>query len=104
MTTVAEAAFQDPLWRHGLEPLLGQAWLRIVQCHTDPAVGRERRRLAVEGGQTAHAKIFGDEIEDWREAYAAFARLSIPAPSIDVDTTKGYEPGIEAIVEFVRRR
>lgn len=104
VTTVAEAAFQDPLWRHGLEPLLGQARLRIVQCHTDPAVGRERRRLAVEGGQTAHAKILGDEIEDWREAYASFDRLSIPAPSIDVDTTEGYEPGIEAIVEFVRRR
>ena len=103
VTTVAEAAFQDPLWRHGLEPILGKASLRIVQCHADPVVGRERRRVAVEGGQTAHAKIVGDEIEDWREAYASFDRLSIAAPSIDVDTTEGYEPGIEAIVEFVRR-
>ena len=104
VTTVAEAAFQDPLWRHGLEPLLGQARLRIVQCHADPAIGRERRRVAVEGGQTAHAKIVGDEVEDWREAYASFDRLSLPAPSIDVDTTDGYAPGIEAIVEFVRAR
>lgn len=30
VTTVAEAAFQDPLWRHGLEPLLGHPRLRIV--------------------------------------------------------------------------
>ena len=104
VTTVAEAAFQDPLWRHGLEPLLGQARLRIVQCHADPAVGRERRRLAVQGGQTAHAKVVGGEIEEWREAYTCFDRLSITAPSIDVDTTDGYVPGIEAIVEFVRRR
>jgi predicted kinase len=104
VTTVAEAAFQDPLWRHGLEPLLGRARLRIVQCHADPAVGRERRRLAAAGGQTAHARIIGDEIEDWREAYASFDRLSLPAPSIDVDTSDGYVPGIEAIVEFVRRR
>ena len=63
--TVAEAAFQDRLWRHGLEPLLGLARLRIVQCHADPAVSRERRRLAAVGGQTAHAMTIGDELEDW---------------------------------------
>lgn len=104
VTTVAEAAFQDPLWRHGLERLLGRARLRLVQCHADPAVGRERRRLAVEGVQTAHARIVGDEIEDWREAYASFDRLSLPAPSLDVDTTDGYVPDIETIVAFVKQR
>jgi len=103
VTTVAEAAFQDRLWRHGLEPLLGRADLRIVQCHADPAVGRERRRLAADGGQTAHATIIGDEIEDWRRAYAEFDRLSLAAPSLDVDTTDGYVPGIEAVVAFVNQ-
>jgi len=102
VTTVAEAAFQDRLWRHGLEPILGRARLRIVQCHADPAVGRERRRLAHEGGQTAHATIIGDEVEDWRRSYAGFDRLSLPAPSLDVDTTDGYVPGIAEIVEFAR--
>jgi predicted kinase len=101
VTTVAEASFQDRLWRHGLEPLLGRASLRIVQCHADPAVGRERRRLAVNGGRTAHAAIIGDELDDWRRAYAEFARLSLPAPSLDVDATDGYVPDIGAIVAFV---
>jgi predicted kinase len=101
VTTVAEAAFQDRLWRHGLEPLLGHARLRIVQCHVDPALGRDRRRLAVDAGQTAHATIIGDEVEDWRRAYAEFDRLSLAAPSLDVDTTHGYDPGIEAIIAFV---
>ncbi len=104
VTTVAEAAFQDSLWREGLEPLLGRARLRIVQCHADPAVGRERRRLAVDGGQIAHARIVGDEIEDWQRAYAGFDRLSLSAPSLDVDTTDGYVPDIETIVGFVKQR
>jgi len=103
VTTVAEAAFQDRLWRHGLEPILGRARLRMVQRHADPAAGRERRRLAAEGGQTAHATIIGDEIEDWHRAYAEFDRLSLAAPSLDVDTTDGYVPAIEAIVAFVNQ-
>jgi hypothetical protein len=43
-------------------------------------------------------------MEDWRRAYAAFDRLSLPAPSLDVDTTDGYVTDIEAIVAFVTRR
>jgi hypothetical protein len=105
VTVVAEAAFQDRLWRHGLEPHTEIARLRIVQCHANPAIGRERRRSALDAGpETAHAKIIGDEIEDWERAYASFDRLSIPAPSIDVDTTDGLLPDLEEIVEFVNRR
>ena len=46
----------------------------------------------------------GDELEDWRRAYAEFDRLSLPAPSLDVDTTHDYVPGVEAIVAFVNQR
>jgi predicted kinase len=38
VTVVAEAAFQDPVWRPGLEPLTELAELRIVHCTADPAV------------------------------------------------------------------
>jgi predicted kinase len=101
-TVVAEAAFQDRLWRQGLEPLAELAQLRIVQCHADPKVGRERRQAEIEaGGRKAHAKIIGDEPEDWERAYAAFERLSLPAPSIDVDTTDGFSPDLPEIVGFV---
>ena len=104
VTVVAEASFQDRLWRIGLEPLTSLAQLRIVQCKVDPAVGRERRDVAHEtSGARAHARIIGESVEDWAAAYASFDRLSIPAPSIDIDTTDGYVPGLAEIAAFVLR-
>ena len=46
VTTVAEAAFQDPVWRRGPAPLLGLARLRIVHCvvPADVAFQRSLRR------------------------------------------------------------
>jgi predicted kinase len=38
VTTVAEAAFQDRLWRPGLEPLADLADIRIVHCIVDRKV------------------------------------------------------------------
>jgi hypothetical protein len=31
-----------------------------------------------------------------------FRRVAVAAPSIDVDTTSGYEPSIERVVAFVK--
>ena len=33
----------------------------------------------------------------------SFEHISIPAPSIDVDTTDGYDPTLEEIVAFINR-
>src|SRR5215216_3975831 len=105
VTVVAEAAFQDRLWRPGLEPLAELARLRIVQCNVDAVVAHERHehRLAA-GGRKAHAKMIGNELDKWRDAYESFDRLSLAAPSIDVDTTDGYAPDLAEIVAFVNRR
>jgi predicted kinase len=105
VTVVAEAAFQDRLWRPGLEPLAELAELRIVQCHVDPAVAHARylQREAA-GGRHAHASIVGSDREDWQRAYASFERVSLHAPTLDVDTTDGYAPGLAEIVAFVNRR
>jgi predicted kinase len=100
VTVVAEAAFQDELWRRGLEPLAGLAQLRIVQCHVDATVAHER---AATRHRNAHADSAQAELAEWTSAYAAFERVSLPAPSIDVDTTDGYEPALAEIVAFVNR-
>ena len=91
VTVVAEAAFQDHVWAPNLEPLTRLASLRIVQCHTDPATARQRMRDRA-ASRVAHADT--EVIEDARY-FDDFRRLAIAAPSIDVDTTSGYEPSIE---------
>ena len=70
VTVVAEANFQDRLWRSGLEPLADLARLRIVQCHVDPAIARDRREAAADAGSGRfHARIIGDTVENWEESF-----------------------------------
>src|SRR6266481_1979836 len=56
-TTVADAAFQDKVWRPWLTPLLPLARVRIVQCAADleVAFGRITRRRAQYPARGAHA-------------------------------------------------
>ncbi len=107
VTVVAEAAFQDRLWRPGLEPLAELAQLRIVRCNVDAAVSFERaaaRAAASESRLRAHGdSTIGMRVSDWRRTFESFEHVSIPAPSIDVDTTGGYDPSLERIVDFVNR-
>ena len=103
VTVVAEAAFQDGPWRKGLEPLMGLARLRVVQCSVDETVARERieRRRANVASRRAHAD--GELLAREDRSPASFERLSIPAPSILVDTTDGYAPDLEQVVGFTTR-
>ena len=96
VTTVAEAAFQDHVWRPRLEPLQELARIKVIQCVVDDAVARERveRRTASESTRRAHAD---DEAESLRRS---FNRLALDVPSIDVDTTDDYVPDLEFIASF----
>lgn len=103
VSVVAEAAFQDRLWKRGLEPFLGDVQLRVVHCVVDPAVawGRAAQRVAA---RPAHA--VGEHVKDveaWKEHFASFEYLSLTAPAVTVDTTDGYSPVLPEIVEFVNR-
>lgn len=97
VTTVAEAAFQDRVWRPNLEPLLPLAELRIVHCLVPDDVAAERfaRRAAAEPTRRAHAD--GHPIVP----PATFVRPALDVAMIDVDTSDGYAPGLDEIVEFV---
>lgn len=101
VTTVAEATFQHRNWEPNLVPLADLADLRIVQCRTDGATAL--RRVADRAPlRNAHTDaLFLASTADDGAYFEQFDRVSIGAPSIDVDTTTGYDPPLERIVEFV---
>lgn len=103
MTTVAEAAFQDRLWRPGLTPLLPLARLRIVQCTADAGVAFERiaRRREAGSVRAAHADPGPADAAGYARRYGAFDRVSLGVPSIEVDTTSGCRPGMDQILAFI---
>jgi predicted kinase len=108
VTVVAEAAFQDQLWRPGLEPLIDLAEIRIIHCVVEAALSRERiaRRMAED--TASRASHFDRELLDqWdsgKSSFESFQPVSIAAPSLRVDTSVGYDPDLAHIIDFVNQR
>lgn len=100
VTTVAEAAFQHRLWRPGLQPLQQIAQLRIVHCTVDQDVALQRtlRRRRENPVRRAHAHPRPDTASTDHDD---FDRVSMDAPSLEVDTTDGYAPELGTIVAFI---
>ena len=105
VTVVAEAAYQDRLWRPGLEPLAELARIRVVRCATPAALAHDRilRRVAASAHRVAH----GDRellaaLASGERSLDAYVPLSLDVPTLTVDTSDGYQPGIEDIAAFVR--
>ncbi len=99
VTTVAEAAFQDHVWRPRLEPLRDLARLRILHCtvHPDLALQRLRERARANPLRRAHA----DSSALPGLTRGPFVRVALDAPALEVDTTDGYHPALDQIVAFL---
>jgi predicted kinase len=103
VTTVAEAAFQDRVWRPHLQPLRGLADLRVVHCQVtaETAGARIHRRQGENPTRRAHA----DAHRINRQAHAAvhdrFHRVQLDVPEIEVDTSGDYRPTIDEIIHFL---
>jgi predicted kinase len=102
VTTVAEAAFQDGLWRRGLVPLGGLAQLRVVRCQVAARVAFQRslRRRAGNHLRQVHADPGPADAAAQAAAHGAFRWLTLDAPVIEVDTTDGYRPALAQIAAF----
>ena len=96
VTVVAEAAFQDHLWRPNLDALADLCQLRVVRCRVDPAIARTR--VADRPRRVAHADA---PVLDSAEYYTSYKAISLPVPTIDVDTAHGYEPSLDHVIAFV---
>jgi predicted kinase len=99
VTTVAEAAFQDHVWRPRLAELSEHARLRVVHCVVPATLATERiTRRAAEPARLAHADPVGQA-----QAHEGFRRVAVDAPWLEVDTSAGYRPALAEIVAFVNR-
>jgi predicted kinase len=102
VTTVAEAAFQAPAWRQWLAPLRDLADIRIVHAVVAEEVAWSRvlaRR--VQPNRRAHVET--EDAAAHAAGFAAFERVSIDVPHLEVDTSDGYDPSLAEVVAFVNR-
>ncbi|MCC3767726.1 AAA family ATPase [Streptomyces sp. UNOC14_S4] len=105
VTVVAEAAYQDRLWRPNLESLTGLARIRVIRCVTPAAVAHDR--IAHRARENAHRAAHADHdlleaITAGKHSLDAFVPISLDVPTLAVDTSHGYSPGIQDIASFVR--
>ncbi|WP_441247207.1 AAA family ATPase [Kitasatospora sp. McL0602] len=103
---VAETAFQDRLWRPGLEPLAGLAGIRVVRCVVDPELARVRisRRAAEVPSRAVHADAdLLRRIAEGEQPIESWAPIALDVPCLVVDTTQGWKPSLDRIVEFATR-
>ena len=100
VTIVAEAAFQDKLWRPGLTGLTNLGEIRIIKCNVDVDLALERRQRRFAEDPLRRA-AHGDQTTDGGGAMTEFVPVSLPVPSLLVDTTDGYDPGLKDILAFI---
>ncbi|MFE2415256.1 AAA family ATPase [Kitasatospora sp. NPDC059408] len=100
---VAEAAFQDKLWRPGLAPLVPLADVRVVRCTVDPEIAHTRiaRRAAEEPSRAVHADSeLLRRIAEGQRPIASWVPIALDVPCLVVDTSRGWTPPPARIVEF----
>jgi predicted kinase len=100
VTLVAEAGFQHSIWWQGLEPLTDLAILRIVRCQAPDELARQRAltRMAAQPTRVAHADTEHFSVP------RTFDAIHLDAPTLDVDTSDGWQSNLEGIAAFCRRR
>jgi predicted kinase len=107
ISLVIEAAFQHKLWAPKLEPLQDLSRMSLVICTVDPLLARSR---FIERSLTdpARKRFHGDRFEDAEKTGSQpsienYDPPRLSTPTLSVDTTDGYRPGLEAIVSFAMR-
>ncbi len=104
VSAVAEAAFQDRLWRPGLTPLLPLARILIIRCHVSVELARSRQheRLATDPRRSAHAdSTHLALLDDTSRDPGEFDWPRLDVPTLDLGTDTDLTKAVDAAAEFV---
>ncbi|MFC9965717.1 AAA family ATPase [Nocardia ignorata] len=104
VSVVAEAAFQHKLWHPNLLPLAAIAEIRIVHAIAPTEVIHDRitHRADTNRHRQAHNdSALLDNINAGTHSLDDFVPVELDVPTLTVDTTNGYRPGLESIAQFV---
>ncbi|WP_267465816.1 AAA family ATPase [Nocardia cyriacigeorgica] len=104
VSAVAEAAFQDRLWRPNLLRLAEFAEIRIIHCTAPQQVLHDR--IAHRAEHDTHRAAHNDAsllaaIAAGTGTAESFISVTMDVAQMTVNTTDGYEPGLDAIARFV---
>jgi predicted kinase len=107
ISLVIEAAFQHKLWEPKLVALEEFADIFIIVCSVDPQLARSRfiqRGLAdptrehFHGDRAVHAAKNGQDLP-----LETYIPPQMAWPTLIVDTTDGYSPGLDEVVTFIMK-
>lgn len=106
VSLVAEAAFQHPVWSARLEPLLDRVRLYVLVCSPgSPRAALDRflqrglsdpRREYFHGDKGVAMARRGEV-----PVVSPYEEPRLDAPTYHIDTTQGYEPGIEELLRMI---
>ena len=102
VTTVAEAALQDKAWLPRLPPLHDLAHIRIVHAVVSQEIAWSRV-LARRAQPNRRAHVETDDAAAHAAGFAAFDRLSIDVPQLEVNTRDGYDPTLAEVVALLNQ-
>ena len=104
---IVEAAFYRARFEVDAAPLLSIAQPRLICCTIDTALAAQRFEARARTGgpeRFAHPdELIIDIMQSGRFDWDAFDLAPLDLPSLEVDTTGAYAPGVEEIAEFATR-
>ncbi|TQM32436.1 AAA family ATPase [Nocardia bhagyanarayanae] len=105
VTLVAEAALPGKLWQPRLEALTELAEIRILRCTAPTSIvrGRITQRIATNPHRRARSDELLEGIDPDTASEADFDPAIDELPTLTVDTTHGYQPGLVALSRFATR-
>lgn len=101
ISIIAEAAFQDKLWKSKLLNLSGKAAIKIIICTTNLDILNSRfiNRLL---NNPNREKYHGDK--EMNLINGDYTPVNMDVPTLEVDTTENYDPNLQEIISFIKER